>query len=310
VVVAKTKYLRQSFAIGNPTVTLGLPVLNERRWIERTVTGVLQQEFTDWELIISDAGSTDGTAQFLAAHVARNGKMMGLYAKEPQGMIDNWNRPLGHAQGRFYAWIGGHDLRRPQWLHILLNELIDHPEAVLVYSGVDKIDAQNQVIQRHKTWPGTKGLASPWERGLHASRHLAGFGDMVYGLFRIDALQKVGGFPKTMSPDTVMLQRLSLEGEFRPIDKALWARRYIEMPSAHADWQIERPLKRIFTGRRPLLAFFPTLQHVVHMFLRFPLPYGPVMAAIWLKRFRVRALQEAQWRFIKLTGWGTHVYRD
>ncbi len=61
--------------MASPRVTIGIPVFNGEAYLSRAIDSVLEQTFTDFELIISDTGSTDSTSQIFVANTLR--KMAG-----------------------------------------------------------------------------------------------------------------------------------------------------------------------------------------------------------------------------------------
>jgi glycosyltransferase involved in cell wall biosynthesis len=74
--------------------------------LERCLCSVIQQDFPDWELLISDGASTDGTVDLIRryeAHVAwwQSAKDVGIY--------DAWNRALKHACGEYVCFLGADD---------------------------------------------------------------------------------------------------------------------------------------------------------------------------------------------------------
>jgi hypothetical protein len=93
-------------------------------------------------------------------------------------------------------------------------------------------------------------------------------GDMVYGLFRVTALERVGPFPYVIGPDRLLLAQAALLGEFRQIPEVLWHRRF---------------QKRV-TYHRQRRAFFPKRRAPFHTYIPWVLVHGGVL--VW--RFAVR----------------------
>ena len=56
----------------SPTVSVVIPLYNKEKWIERTLSSVLNQSFTDWEVIIVDDGSTDRSVEVVEEFIQKN----------------------------------------------------------------------------------------------------------------------------------------------------------------------------------------------------------------------------------------------
>jgi hypothetical protein len=76
-------------------------------------------------------------------------------------------------------------------------------------------------------------------------------GDMIYGLARVDALERAGTLPLSLMPDRLLLAQLSLLGEFRQVPEALWQRRVLRASS------IRRQRRSLFGRQRPGHAYLP-----------------------------------------------------
>jgi glycosyltransferase involved in cell wall biosynthesis len=74
--------------------------------LERCLKSVFEQEFDDWELLIADGASTDGTTDILHANEAR----IAWWASEKdKGIYDAWNKALARARGEYVCFLGADD---------------------------------------------------------------------------------------------------------------------------------------------------------------------------------------------------------
>ncbi len=96
------------------------------------------------------------------------------------------------------------------WLASLAAELDAHPEAVLAYPLVQRIGEEGERCERPRVRSTRSG--SPIRSSGCGDRAGDGAGDMIYGLHRVEALERAGGFPPTLLPDRLLLGRLALEG--------------------------------------------------------------------------------------------------
>jgi glycosyltransferase involved in cell wall biosynthesis len=114
-----------------PALSVCVPTRNGARWIEETLRSILAQDFRDFEVIIGDDASTDGTAEIAAGFDDPRIRIHRF--DEWDGLGANWNRTLRLARGEFVALVCQDDLLSPQWASKLVDLLRKHPEADLAF---------------------------------------------------------------------------------------------------------------------------------------------------------------------------------
>jgi glycosyltransferase involved in cell wall biosynthesis len=96
---------------GNPRVSVIMAVHNEERFLAEAIESVLAQRFTDWELIVSDDGSTDATPTIARSFAERDpGRIRVLRSEQNQGKPFALNRALAIRRGELIAWLDGDDV--------------------------------------------------------------------------------------------------------------------------------------------------------------------------------------------------------
>src|SRR5512144_325229 len=90
---------------GTPAISIILPTFNRRDTIARAIDSIRQQTFPDWELIVIDDGSTDGTAEAIAGLDPR----LRVVRQENQGCYAARNTGLGVARGRLITFMDSDD---------------------------------------------------------------------------------------------------------------------------------------------------------------------------------------------------------
>ena len=88
-----------------PAISVVMPAYNVRRYIRESVQSVLQQTFTDFEFIIIDDGSTDGTGDMLHEYAAKDARIR-LVSRPNTGYAVALNEALGMARAPFLARMG------------------------------------------------------------------------------------------------------------------------------------------------------------------------------------------------------------
>ena len=127
----------------NVTVSVVMPVYNGERYLERAVRSVIAQSFGDWELIIVDDGSTDGTHAIAARLAAEDSRIRLIKNEENRGAAASRNAGLELCRGEFVALLDGDDLWRPEKLERQL-ALADKTGADIVYCSYGMINARGE----------------------------------------------------------------------------------------------------------------------------------------------------------------------
>src|SRR5438105_14528934 len=111
-----------------PKVSLLLPSLNARRFLEPRVDSLLKQTFADWEAIVLDSQSTDGSWEFFQS-VAENDSRFRLYQVPREGLYAALNRGLDLATGEFLHIAPCDDTMAPEFLAEMIDVLDRCPNA-------------------------------------------------------------------------------------------------------------------------------------------------------------------------------------
>jgi GT2 family glycosyltransferase len=98
-----------------PRVSVLMPVFNTLRYVGDALASIQNQSFTDFELIVLDDGSTDGSTRILKEFAALEPRMR-LLQQPNEGLIASRNRLLAEALGEFVAWMDSDDLSHPDRL--------------------------------------------------------------------------------------------------------------------------------------------------------------------------------------------------
>jgi glycosyltransferase involved in cell wall biosynthesis len=100
-----------------PTVSVVIPAYNHERFIGAAIESVLDQSFEDFELIVIDDGSTDGTGEVIKRY--NDNRLIPLH-QENQDAFNTINRGLGLARGKFVAILNSDDVYTTDRLELLL----------------------------------------------------------------------------------------------------------------------------------------------------------------------------------------------
>jgi glycosyltransferase involved in cell wall biosynthesis len=147
-------------------VSVVLPGRDAAATIVRALASVQRQTLADWELIVVDDGSQDGTSERLR-EAARDEVRIRILRQEPRGIVAALNAGLAAAGGEFVARLDADDEMRPVRLAAQVRFLREHPAVGLVSSlvgfGGDRI--ANAGYARHVDW--LNSLSTPEELALN-----------------------------------------------------------------------------------------------------------------------------------------------
>ncbi|WP_069789917.1 glycosyltransferase family 2 protein [Cyanobacterium sp. IPPAS B-1200] len=129
-----------------PLISVIIPVYNGEKTIQETIKSVLQQTFTDFELIIINDGSTDNTLEKIAQIEDDRVKVLSF---ANQGVSAARNLGIANSQGDYLAFLDTDDLWTEDKLELQLKALQENKEAVLAYSWINNIDKNSKFLRSY-----------------------------------------------------------------------------------------------------------------------------------------------------------------
>ena len=226
-----------------PRLTLGLPTYNGERFLAEALDALLAQTYTDFELIISDNASSDGTQQIAERYAADDARIR--YVRHPvnRGSSFNHNFVIQQARGDFFKWVSDDDLYAPELLERCMDALDSRPEISLAHAWTAFLDDRGNLTHR-LDYTLTTDVPDPAVR-LRSLLHTQG-GDDIYGIIRMSVLRQVAPFGSYHMADRPFVVELALHGPFHNVPAHLYFRRdhaarasrvgrYIRRRCAHLD---------------------------------------------------------------------------
>lgn len=124
---------------GLPEISVLMPAYNAERYIEAAIRSLEEQTVENWELIVVDDCSTDGTAQLLRRLAAEDPRIRPIFSAENRGAAASRNLALEQCRGSYVALLDADDLWRPRKLERQL-ALAEKTGADIVYCSYALID--------------------------------------------------------------------------------------------------------------------------------------------------------------------------
>lgn len=203
-----------------PLVSIGLPVYNGERRLERAIDSILGQTFTDLELVISDNASTDRTADICRRYAAADGRVKYARNEENLGAAPNYNVVLDRAQGQFFKWASHDDWLEPTYLERCMKVLLAQPEVVAAWPRTKIYDEDEQLLE---CYVHPVGLTSPQahERMIEWIWNTKEFAP-IFGVFPTSVVLETRRMESYASADRTFFAEVLLKGQVVEIDEYLY----------------------------------------------------------------------------------------
>lgn len=206
-----------------PKVSIGLPVFNGGGVLEATLTALVNQTFPDFELIICDNASTDGTEAIGRAFAAQDPRVRYERNTTNIGLSGNYNRVFSLARGPYFKWATSDDVCLPGFLAPCVAVLDDRWDVVLAYPRTEFIDSSDKVLPiEDSSWHLPQDSATERFRLLLSVEHWV---NSILGVIRRSALAKTRLMRNYPGSDYSLLAELSLQGKFIEVPEVLYRRR-------------------------------------------------------------------------------------
>jgi glycosyltransferase involved in cell wall biosynthesis len=206
------------------TVTIGLPVFNGQRFLRECLNSLQAQSFADFELIISDNASTDGTPDVVAEYARHDPRIRFERSLKNHGAAWNHRRVLGLARSRYFKWCGADDICHPDFLAMCIAALERSPAAVLAFPKAVIIDEAGVPVTR-------TGEHLPLESRDVVERFTALMSAVsvtqnpFYGVMRRAILGRARPMGAYLASDRCLMAELALLGPFALVPEYLMERR-------------------------------------------------------------------------------------
>jgi glycosyltransferase involved in cell wall biosynthesis len=207
-----------------PRVSIGLPVYNGERYLARALASVLDQDFTNFELIICDNASTDRTAEICHSSAGHDPRVRYHRNTRNLGAGPNYDKCFHLARGTYFKWAAHDDCLAPGYLSKTVAAMDAAPDAVLCTVGVAEIDAAERISRTYRNhFPGINSPepARRFAAVIHTRHECEDF----FGLFRREALLGSGLHGTYSGSDRVLLAEMALRGPWVSVPEPLFLHR-------------------------------------------------------------------------------------
>lgn len=132
-----------------PLVSIIMPVHNGEKYLEEAVISIINQNYSNWELIIVNDFSTDSTASIISRYAKEDKRIRVITHRSQKYRSGALNTGIRLARGKFISFLDADDIYFPNKTAKQISFLAEHPEISLVYSDMEIFDASGKKELRH-----------------------------------------------------------------------------------------------------------------------------------------------------------------
>ena len=171
----------------NPAISVILPVYNAEAYVREAVESILAQNFTDFELIAINDGSTDGSGAILRELAARDTRIM-LVERPNGGLVLALNDGIESARADLIARMDADDVAMPERFALQYARMVEEPELAVLGSFIRVMNKAGNIIRLGEYPLTPKAAACCLERGCPVIHPAV--------MMRRDAVLEAGGYRK------------------------------------------------------------------------------------------------------------------
>lgn len=247
-----------------PKVSILIPVYNTEAYIAQTIESVLNQTFTDFELVIVDDCSTDNTYQICQTYAQKDTRIRLFKNEKNLGMMPNWNHgiDLCNPAATYWGKLDADDYWHKSMLGDCVGILDEQEDVGMVCTRYIYINENNNVIENSEyQFPDfAKNQALSFvpfvKEGIHKmfSYHIAQQG---VGLMRMEIFSKLGKFTLLDAGDTEMWFRIGANYKIYALDELyhyhrIWSKNFTRQKVLKTG-KLE---KNLFEVRKAILDYY------------------------------------------------------
>ena len=138
-------------------ISIVIPVYNAESYLDECVSSVISQTYQDWECILVDDGSTDGSADICDKWCAKDCRISVIH-QENRGVLTARNQGIEKAKGDYITFIDSDDWVNSEYLADMYNGMALGGDIDVVSTGVIQHKASEEKTYRSFLWPDCKTI--------------------------------------------------------------------------------------------------------------------------------------------------------
>lgn len=207
-----------------PRVTVGMPVYNSAKWLGQSIESILDQTFSDLELVISDNASTDESWE-IARHYAEKDSRVRLFRNPTNvGVGNNYSLLVGYARGQYFKWASSNDVCDPTFIEKCVHALDARPDIGLCCAKTKLFVDIPETGTEYRL-----GVQTSDEDPIVRFRHImdnTGLNNAMNGLIRMEVLRQTRLIRPHYASDITLLGEIALRSKLLELSEVLFFRRF------------------------------------------------------------------------------------
>jgi glycosyltransferase involved in cell wall biosynthesis len=208
--------------LNGPLVSILMLTYNNVQFLKQAMDSVTSQSYENWELIISDDGSTDGAWELAQVLANKDERIKAFQNPVRLGIVKNRKAAFDKSTGELIAHLDGDDLLFSHSVKRMVEELDKNPTAALGQSDSVFIDPQNKVMS--------------YVGNSYPSENLTEHGWRHFGMYRRSAYNQVDGYNpnlKNACEDGDLFMQIAEKFPFIRVDEVLYRHRWHGQNASH-----------------------------------------------------------------------------
>ena len=240
-----------------------MPVFNGSNYIRDALDSILEQDFKDFELIVTDNASEDDTAEIVEKYATKDARIKLVRNQKNIGAAANYNLGFEKSSGKYLKWCAHDDCLSPNFLSSCIDVLEANPDTSLAFANTMGITSTGEIVKIEGRQTPSLVSDDPAVRFKQAIE-LSGTCFPIFGVFRRDLLARSTLHRSYYSSDRALLAEMAILGKFRRVEDAIFYNREHEQRSINIDDKVQRSFWQ--TGKKSRSAAAEHIHLARHLF--------------------------------------------
>jgi len=196
--------------LANPLVSIGVPVFNSIDNIERVLSCIENQTYSNLEIVISDNASIDGTSEICQRFSKTDDRCTYFRFDKNVGAPKNFNATYLNSKGKFFLWLASDDEINASFIESGVRYLTDNPEVILAAPETEMVLRSSETLVCSYAGSSLGSDLKGLRRFSESYKNLPMI--WMYGLFRSELLSKTSLLKPIIGSDVAFMQEVALLG--------------------------------------------------------------------------------------------------
>jgi len=206
-----------------PTVSIGMPIHNGGIWLADSIESILNQTYSDLELVITDNASTDNSEEICRSYAAQDSRVRYIRHNTNIGGPNNYNSAFHHTSSPYFKWASCNDICQKEMIERCIEVLLARKDVVLSYPKTRLLLEETNTTEDYEDNLDLQdeSACSRFKKLLQKIR----LNNAMNGIFRSEVLKNTPLMKLHVAEDINLMAELTLYGKFVEIPEYLFYRR-------------------------------------------------------------------------------------